>query len=348
MHADEKVDGVCRTRKNPANRFELRRHPADTPAMKNACYGLLLVAFLSSASSSDLSAQSHSRSAPPPLPAASTPPPVYFLTKGVWITIGDKAYGFGTGTRLELESRISGNRVRVRNGNYEFEVDRKLVTNDREVARRAYETEVAHLAPQEKQEMERKAAADAAFANRVADFKKDAADLLAKASLPPADFKEFRTLNDVQELPANLTDNISALAERARSFRAQEGYESDVEACRGEISSVSALEVRSKVAKQLHAGNAAGATVDINSFYKDNPSPPSDAQKDLWRSLASIRSICNRLEEESKTHLERAQSLSASGKSGEAIQEFQEAYKIFPDPTVAETIEQLREASLGL
>jgi tetratricopeptide (TPR) repeat protein len=53
-------------------------------------------------------------------------------------------------------------------------------------------------------------------------------------------------------------------------------------------------------------------------------------------------------EKESKTHLERAQSLSASGKTGDAIQELQEAYRIFPDPKVAETIRKLREDSLGL
>ena len=95
-------------------------------------------------------------------------------------------------------------------------------------------------------------------------------------------------------------------------------------------------------------GNAAAALVEIIAFYQDNPSPPSDAQRDLWRSLASIRSICNRLEKESKTHLDRAQSFSSTGKPGDAIREFQEANRIFPDPKIAETIRKLREDSLGL
>jgi hypothetical protein len=210
------------------------------------------------------------------------------------------------------------------------------------------EKQAASRADAERAAMERKAAAEAALREVIADFKNDTADLLQKASLPASDFQELRTLEDVKELPAATAKSIALLADRVRGFREKKGYDSVIEACRAEISTVNAWETRSKVAQEIHAGNAAAAVVDLASFYQDNPSPASEAQKDLWRSLASIRSICERLDKESETHLERAKSLSSTGKPGDAIREFQEAYRIFPDPKVASIIKKLREDSLGL
>jgi hypothetical protein len=218
-----------------------------------------------------------------------------------------------------------------------------------EAARKAEEERQAAIrADEERAAMERKAAAEAALADRVAEFKKDAADLSANMSLPPSDLQELRTLNDVKELPAATQEKISVLDEKVRNFREREDGERFIEACRTEISTVIALRTRSKVAREIHASNAAAALTDVNSFFQDNPSPPSDAQKDLWRSLVSIRTLCDRLEKESETHLKRAQSLSSSGKAGDAIQEFQIANRIFPDPKVTDTIKHLRENSLGL
>ena len=114
-----------------------------TTAVRNIYFGLLLVVFLSITSLSGLNAQSPSTIASPLLLAASTPPPVYFLTKGVWLTIRDKTYGFGTGTQLELVEDSGGDSLRVKAGDFEFDVKRSLVANDRAVARQAYETEVA-------------------------------------------------------------------------------------------------------------------------------------------------------------------------------------------------------------
>jgi hypothetical protein len=357
--------------------------------VRNASLGLLLIGFLSITSASELSAQSPATATPPPplltAPSPAPAPQIYYLTEPVWVTIGDKAYGFGTGTQFELVQE-KGNRVVVRNGDYEFEVDRARVTSDYAVAKLAHDTEIAQQAmgsdgkrnrrkrqevaelqakleaarkaekerqaatrvEEERAAMERKAAAEAALASRVAEFKKHAANLIASTSLPASDFQELRTLGDVKELPAATHDKISALDERVRSFRENDDAERLIEACRTETATVAALQTRSKAAREIHANNAAAALADLNSFLQDNSSPPSDAQKDLWQSLVSIRTLCNRLENESKTHLERAQSLSSSGKAGDAIEEFQIAYRIFPDPKVADTIKQLRENSLGL
>ena len=133
--------------------------------MRKSYFGILLTGFISITSVSDLSAQSPPTTAPPPLLAASTPPPVYFLTQGVWIAIRDKAFGFGTGTQLELVQDL-GDSLRVKAGDYEFDVKRGLVTNDREVARQAYDTEVAHIAQQQQEKTQEQERVDQAVKRR--------------------------------------------------------------------------------------------------------------------------------------------------------------------------------------
>lgn len=356
--------------------------------MSNAAAGLLLVGSLSIISASELCAQSPSTPTSSPLQATASPAPapqIYYLIEPLWVTIGDKAYGFGTGTQFELV-QDKGNFLVVRNGEYEFEVDRARVTTDYAVAKLAYDIEIvqqamgsngkrnkrkrqevaeleaklqvarkaenerqaAIRAEQERAARERKAAAEAALVKRIDEFKKDAADLIAKMSLPVSDFQELRTLNDVKELPAATQDKISVLDERVRALREKDHAEHLIEACRAEITAINALQTRSQVAREIHANNAAAALADVNSFLQDNSSPPSDAQKSLWQSLLSIRTLCNRLENESRMHLERGQSFSSAGKAGDAIKEFQIAYRMFPDPKVADSIKQLRENSLGL
>jgi hypothetical protein len=218
-----------------------------------------------------------------------------------------------------------------------------------EAARKAEEERLAAIhADEERAAQERKAAEEAALAKRAAEFKKEAIDLMANTPVPATDFLELKSPNDVKQLPAATQERISALAEKARGLHRENGNERLIEAYNSHILSVSAMETRGKVAREIRASNAAAALADVNSFLKDNPSPPSDAQKDLWKSLVSIRSLCNRLDQEAKTHIEKAQSLSSSGRAGDAIQEFQIANRIFPDPKVADTIKQLRENSLGL
>lgn len=216
-----------------------------------------------------------------------------------------------------------------------------------QAARKAEEERLAAIrAEEERVAMEKKASADAALAKRVAEFRKETMDVLANTSVPQSDFRKLRSLDDVKELATAEQERISVLAEKVRSLREQdEGF---VEACRTEMAVALALETRAKLPREIHANNAPAALADLNSFLRDNPSPPSDAQEDLWKSLASIRALCTRLESEARPHIEKAESLSSSGKAGDAIEEFQIAYRLFPDPKVADTIKQLRENSLGL
>jgi hypothetical protein len=61
-----------------------------------------------------------------------------------------------------------------------------------------------------------------------------------------------------------------------------------------------------------------------------------------------MRQLCSRLEQEANVHVQRAQSLAAASRPSEAIREYQEAYRVFPNPATAEKIRQLQDNSLGL
>ena len=52
--------------------------------------------------------------------------------------------------------------------------------------------------------------------------------------------------------------------------------------------------------------------------------------------------------EEAEAHSQRAAAFAAVGKTGDAIREYQEAYRTFPNPATAEKIRELQRNSLGL
>jgi len=58
--------------------------------------------------------------------------------------------------------------------------------------------------------------------------------------------------------------------------------------------------------------------------------------------------LCGRSEKEAEVHSQRAREFDAAGRNGDAIREYQEAYRIFPNPETAEKIRRLQNNSLGL
>ena len=97
------------------------------------------------------------------------------------------------------------------------------------------------------------------------------------------------------------------------------------------------------------AGNdASAANSGLTDFLKDNPEPMVDTQRPVWRYLTSMQLLCSRLEKEAEIHLERARAFASAGRTGDAIREYQEAYRTFPNPATAEKIRQLQRNGLGL
>jgi len=175
----------------------------------------------------------------------------------------------------------------------------------------------------------------------IAEFKKQTQSVLAQVSDATGNFHEIDRIDAVLNLPAPVTASITSLALQARDFRAKLGYEIAFHECRGETETVDALTVVDQVARDLAARNAPSARMTLLNFLKRYPEPAGDNQKPLWRYLTSASSLCNRLKTEGESHLEQAQSLRSAGKKSEALHEYQEIYRIYPNPITADKIHQL-------
>ena len=213
---------------------------------------------------------------------------------------------------------------------------------------------------QEKQEEpEKKATLDAARPTRpteetpkdrtIVELKEQTEPVLSEVASATANFQEVERLDSVQELPPPVAESISSLGNRIRELRAKIG--SDAAALneyQPQIVAVEALSLVKQVSRDIALSDAAEADSKLADFLQSNPEPPVENQKDLWRYLQSLQNLCDRLEKEAEIHLQRAQSLAAVNKTTEAIREYQEAYRTFPNPATAGKIRQLQDNSLGL
>src|SRR5262249_22234239 len=135
-----------------------------------------------------------------------------------------------------------------------------------------------------------------------------------------------------------VSQNIESLAD----FRSKMGDDTALSEYRTESTTIDALSVVEQATRKIAEKNASAAGLRLTDFLKANPGPTADNQKGLWRYLTSLRSVCSRSEKEADAHSQRAQSLVSAGKTDDAIREFEEAYKIFPNPATAETIRRLQ------
>ncbi len=193
------------------------------------------------------------------------------------------------------------------------------------------------------------AAVDPVVKNRIiADFKEQTQSVLSRVGDATGNFHEIDRLDSVQTLPVPASESVASLVDRARDFRSKLGYETALYECRIETETVDALSVFDQITRNLAAGDASEASSKLADFLKSNPEPTADSQKALWRYLTSVQLLCSRLEKDADIHLQRAQSLASTGRMSDAIREYQEAYRKFPNPETAEKIRQLRDNSLGL
>ena len=193
------------------------------------------------------------------------------------------------------------------------------------------------------------AAVETAVKNRmITDFKEQTQSVLSRVGEATGNFHEIDRLDLVQELPLPVSESVSSLVDRARDFRAKLGYETALSECRTETATVDALSAIDQITRNIAGKDASAANSRLTDFLKSNPEPMVDNQKPLWRYLTSIRLLCNRLEKEAEIHLQRAQASASAGRTGDAIREYQEAYRAFPNPATAEKTRQLQSNSLGL
>jgi hypothetical protein len=182
----------------------------------------------------------------------------------------------------------------------------------------------------------------------IADFKEQTESVLSRVNDATGNFHDVDRLDSVQQLPTPVSENVAALVDRARDFRARLGYETALSECRAETETVDALSTLDQSTRNIADNDAAAASSGLNDFLKNNPEPTADSQRPLWRYLTSIRSLCSRLEKDAGIHSQRAQAFASAGRNGDAIREYQEAYRIFPNPATGQKIRQLQSNSLGL
>ena len=182
----------------------------------------------------------------------------------------------------------------------------------------------------------------------IADFKDETQSVLSQVAEATGNFHGVDRLDSVGKLPTPVSENVSSLVQRARDFRSKVGYEIALRDYKTETETVDALAAIDQVIKNIAGNDSAAANAKLTEFLKSNPEPGADAQKGLWQYLTSIQQLCSRSEKDAEVHLHRAESFAAASRSSEAIREYQEAYRIFPNPATAEKIRQLQANSLGL
>jgi hypothetical protein len=186
-------------------------------------------------------------------------------------------------------------------------------------------------------------------AHRMIDDFKDQTDaVLSQIGAATNNFHKIDRLDLVKPVPASVSENVDNLADREQDLSAQVGSETMARECATESGTVEALVVIDQAIGHIAANNPARAGSRLGAFLKMHPEPLTENQKAVWGYLLSLRTLCARLEKEAEAHLQRAEGFLSAGKNSEAIREYEEAYRTFPNPVIAEKIRTLKSNSLGL
>lgn len=175
----------------------------------------------------------------------------------------------------------------------------------------------------------------------IAELKKQTDSVLAQVRDATGNFREIDRLDAVAALPGLVSANVISLAGRAHELSVKLGYETTLYECLAEMETVDALIVVDEVTHDLVAKDTPAARQKSSDFLKRSSEPSGDTQKPLWRYLTSAFSLCDRLKNEAKPHLQQARSLESAGKKSEALREYQEINRIYPNRVTADKIRQL-------
>jgi hypothetical protein len=175
----------------------------------------------------------------------------------------------------------------------------------------------------------------------IAELKAETQSVLVQVRDATGDFREIDRLDAVLELPEAVSASVTALAHNARDFRLKLGYDIAFHETRAETETVDALVAVDQITRDIAAANAPVARAKLSALLNRYPQPVADNQKPLWHYITSVLLLCNRSEEEAKAHLQRAKSLESAGKKSEALREYREIYRLYPNQVAAEKIRQL-------
>lgn len=155
------------------------------------------------------------------------------------------------------------------------------------------------------------------------------------------DFHEVDRLDQVKELPSGASSHVTLLANQARLFRAQLGNEVTFYECLSEIQAVDSLVVVDEATRDIAAKDTPTARKNLLVFRSRYSEPTAESQKPMWRYIVSLLSLCDRLKTEAQEHLTRAHSFESQGKTADALREYREISRIYPNSITTEKIRQL-------
>jgi hypothetical protein len=182
----------------------------------------------------------------------------------------------------------------------------------------------------------------------VAELRDELQKILPNVARVTNSFHEITDFGNMKQLPSPISESIQKLKDHADRLRQQVGPDATCEECRQAMVMAEALQVIDEVPRHIAAADASAASLQVSSFLQGNPQPSAEEQKPLWSFLESIRTSCTRREADANIHIQRGQSLFSAGKTSDAIKEYQQAYRRFPNPQTAAKIKQLEDATLGL
>ncbi|MBV9618275.1 MAG: hypothetical protein JO201_03605 [Verrucomicrobia bacterium] len=175
----------------------------------------------------------------------------------------------------------------------------------------------------------------------IVELKKQTESVLAEVRDATGDFRAIDRLDKVRALPASVSTNVTLLGNQSREFRTKVGYEVAYYECLANIEAIDALVVVDEVMGDLAAKDAPAARQILMGFVKHYSMPSSEELKSLWDYVNSVSALCEKLKDEAATHLRNAQSLESAGKKTQALAEYREIYRIYPNPITADKIKQL-------
>lgn len=188
----------------------------------------------------------------------------------------------------------------------------------------------------------------------VTDWQKDAksaiAELLAKKAGPI-----FGPVTDLKNIPSIPEDSASKIHdlwhEMILTLRREASHDqkkSPTIILSSEGVTINLLENWINFERLFKAGNFVDASNVLTSQFDHKPAviPPEYAL--IWDSLTAWKVVIDKTATPFKEHLTKAKASADLGKSSTAIQEFNAAYSLFPDPSIPEKIKKIREQSLGL
>ena len=176
----------------------------------------------------------------------------------------------------------------------------------------------------------------------IAELQKQTDSVLTEVRHATGNFQEIERLDQVENLPASVSADVTLVANLAGECRAALGQQTMLFECLDEIQTVDGLTVVDEITRDLTAKDTPTARKKLATFLNRYAGPRTDNQKLLWRYITSISKLCDRSMNEAETHLAQARAFESAGKKSEALREYQEIYRIYPNPITAERIRQLQ------